>query len=46
MLPGTRVALYVAAGVVRVRTVLFVVCSGVAATLWTAAIVMGLSWLP
>lgn len=46
VLPGTRVALYVAAGLVRVRIPVFVACSGIAATVWTAAIVTGLSWLP
>jgi membrane protein DedA with SNARE-associated domain len=46
MLPGTRVPLYVAAGLVQVRTGMFVVCTALAATAWTAAIVMGLTWLP
>jgi membrane protein DedA with SNARE-associated domain len=46
ILPGTRVGVYVAAGLVRVRIRLFLVCSGVAAVSWTAAIVLGLSWLP
>lgn len=45
MLPGTRVALYVAAGLFRIRAPLFVACTGVAAAAWTTAIVLGLTWL-
>jgi membrane protein DedA with SNARE-associated domain len=45
-LPGTRVPLYVAAGVFRLRPRLFVVCTAAAVTVWTTAIVVGAQWLP
>ncbi len=45
VLPGTRVALYVAAGLFRIPTPLFVACTGVAALAWAGAIVLGLTWL-
>lgn len=45
VLPGTRVALYVAAGLIRISVPLFVVCTGIAAVAWATAIVMGLTWL-
>ena len=44
--PGTRVPLYVAAGVFRLRTRVFVVCTAAASTMWTAAIILGAQWLP
>lgn len=43
--PGTRLPLYVAAGVLSVRTRTFVTCTAVAAAGWTATIVLGASWL-
>jgi membrane protein DedA with SNARE-associated domain len=45
-LPGTRVPLYVAAGVFRLRPRVFVVCTAAASSMWTAAIVLGAQWLP
>jgi membrane protein DedA with SNARE-associated domain len=39
--PGTRVALYVAAGLVQVRAVVFASWAAVAATIWAAAIIAG-----
>lgn len=45
-LPGTRVPLYVAAGVFRLPARVFVVCTAAASTVWTAAIVLGAQWLP
>jgi membrane protein DedA with SNARE-associated domain len=44
MVPGSRVPLYVAAGILPVRAAVFIVCTGVAAALWTTAIVAGLTW--
>jgi len=43
--PGTRLPLYVAAGVLSVRTSVFVVATAAATSLWTMAIVLGASWL-
>jgi membrane protein DedA with SNARE-associated domain len=43
--PGTRVPLYVAAGVFRLRPDLFLTYTAVAVCLWTTAIVGGVSWL-
>jgi membrane protein DedA with SNARE-associated domain len=45
VLPGTRVPLYVAAGAFRLRLGVFLGCTAVAVTLWTAAIVLGAQWL-
>jgi membrane protein DedA with SNARE-associated domain len=46
VLPGTRVPLYVAAGVFRLRPSIFLACTAAAVTLWTAAVVLGAVWLP
>jgi membrane protein DedA with SNARE-associated domain len=43
--PGTRVPLYVAAGVMRLSATLFVVATAVAVLLWTAVIVGGSQWV-
>ena len=45
LLPGTRVPLYVAAGVMRLPAMLFMVATAVAVLAWTAAIVGGAQWL-
>lgn len=45
-LPGTRVPLYVAAGVFRLRPCVFLACTAAAVTLWTGAVVLGAQWLP
>jgi membrane protein DedA with SNARE-associated domain len=45
-LPGSRVPLYVAAGLFRLRLRVFAVCTAAASTVWTAAIVLGAVWLP
>jgi membrane protein DedA with SNARE-associated domain len=46
VLPGTRVPLYVAAGVFSLRTRVFVLCTAAAVAAWTTAIVLGALWLP
>ena len=45
LLPGTRVPLYVAAGAMRLRTVIFVAASAVAVLAWTVVVVGGSQWL-
>jgi membrane protein DedA with SNARE-associated domain len=45
VLPGTRVPLYVAAGVMRLPATLFLVATAVAVLLWTVIIVGGSQWL-
>jgi len=43
--PGTRLPLYLAAGLLPVRASVFVWCTLVASISWTAAVVLGVSWL-
>lgn len=45
VLPGTRVPLYVAAGVMRLPAMIFVLATAVAVLLWTVVIVGGAQWL-
>jgi membrane protein DedA with SNARE-associated domain len=45
-IPGTRVPLYITAGACRLRPQVFLVCTGIAVAVWTAAIVAGAQWLP
>jgi membrane protein DedA with SNARE-associated domain len=45
-LPGSRVPLYVAAGVMRLPPVIFALASAIAVLLWTAIVVGGAQWLP
>lgn len=44
--PGTRVPLYVAAGMCRLRPRVFLVSTAVGVALWTAAFILGARWLP
>ncbi|HEX8027099.1 MAG TPA: VTT domain-containing protein [Vicinamibacterales bacterium] len=44
-LPGTRVVLYVAAGLFRIPTATFAICAAVASIIWTSTIVMSLGAL-
>lgn len=44
-LPGTRVPLYLAAGVLRVRALLFATVTAVAVLLWVTAFVASVAWL-
>jgi membrane protein DedA with SNARE-associated domain len=46
MVPGSRLPLYVAAGVMRLPALVFAAATAVAVLLWTAAIVGGSQWLP
>lgn len=43
--PGTRLPLYVASGVLAVRTGTFVTCTAAATAVWTAVVVLGAAWL-
>jgi membrane protein DedA with SNARE-associated domain len=43
--PGTRVPLYVAAGVMRMSARVFALATAIAVILWTVAIVGGVQWL-
>jgi membrane protein DedA with SNARE-associated domain len=45
VLPGTRLPLYVAAGVMRLPTMMFVFATAVAVLIWTAVIVGGAQWV-
>jgi membrane protein DedA with SNARE-associated domain len=45
MVPGSRLPLYVAAGVMRLSAVMFAAATAVAVLLWTAVIVGGAQWL-
>jgi membrane protein DedA with SNARE-associated domain len=45
MVPGSRLPLYVAAGVMRLPALIFATATAVAVLLWTAAIVGGSQWL-
>jgi len=44
-LPGTRLPLYVAAGALRLPTIVFVVATAIAVVLWTTVIVGGSQWV-
>jgi len=44
-LPGSRVPLYVAAGVFHLRPRIFLACTAAAVAVWTASIVLGAQWL-
>jgi membrane protein DedA with SNARE-associated domain len=45
VLPGTRLPLYIAAGVTRLPAMVFVLATAVAVLIWTAVIVGGAQWL-
>jgi membrane protein DedA with SNARE-associated domain len=45
VLPGTRLPLYVAAGVMRLSATVFALATAVAVALWTAVIVGGSQWI-